>query len=264
MFERFTEKARRVIFFARHEAGQLGSSYIETEHLLLGLLREDKVFHSLLRSPSSAELIRRQIGQRTIGGKTVPASVDLPLSNEGKRVLAYAAEEAEQLSDTHIGTEHLLLGLLREKSGFAAQLLNSEGVFLDGARESISQRKLSSRKENEGLRDTVEIHDEAWDLGYVQTQVAPLGRFAWREREWKPLDILVETGSGHIFFDVTLWDDPAFKLVSGGWAREFCTICHWEISAASSEHCTGYTNGREWLCVECYEKFLKPLATPKG
>jgi ATP-dependent Clp protease ATP-binding subunit ClpC len=140
MFERFTEKAKRVIFFARYEAGQLGSPYIETEHLLLGILREDKVAHNLLRSPSSAELIRRQIEQRTISAKRVPASVDLPLSNEGKRVLAYAAEEAEHLSDTHIGTEHLLLGLLREKSCFAAQLLNSEGVFLDGARERIAEK----------------------------------------------------------------------------------------------------------------------------
>ena len=115
MFERYTEKARRVIFFARYEASQFGSPYIETEHLLLGLLREDKALtNRFLRSHASVESIRKQIEGHTTIREKVSTSVDLPLSNECKRVLAYAAEEAERLSHKHIGTEHLLLGLLRE------------------------------------------------------------------------------------------------------------------------------------------------------
>src|SRR5579871_5084687 len=94
MFEKYTEKARRVIFFARYEASQFGSSYIETEHLLLGLLREDKALtNRFLRSHTSIESIRKQIEGRTTIREKVSTSVDLPLSQECKRVLAYAAEE---------------------------------------------------------------------------------------------------------------------------------------------------------------------------
>src|SRR5664280_421686 len=116
MFERYTEKARRVIFFARYEASQFGSPYIETEHLLLGLLREDKALtNRFLRSHASVESIRKQIEGHTTIREKILTSVDLPLTNECKRVLAYAAEEAERLSHKHIGTEHLLLGLMREE-----------------------------------------------------------------------------------------------------------------------------------------------------
>jgi len=119
MFERYTEKARRVIFFARYEASQFGSPYIETEHLLLGLLREDKALtNRFLRSPhASIESIRKQIEGRTTVREKVSTSVDLPLSQECKRVLTYATEEAERLAHKHIGTEHLLLGLLRDELG---------------------------------------------------------------------------------------------------------------------------------------------------
>ena len=102
MFERYTEKARRVIFFARYEASQFGSPYIETEHVLLGLLREDKALtNRFLRSHASVEAIRKQIEARPRGGEKVSTSVDLPLSNESMRVLAHAAEEAEKLSNKH-------------------------------------------------------------------------------------------------------------------------------------------------------------------
>jgi ATP-dependent Clp protease ATP-binding subunit ClpC len=140
MFERYTEKARRVIFFARYEASQFGSPYIETEHLLLGLLREDKALtNRFLRSHASVESIRKQIEQRTIVREKVSTSVDLPLSNECKRVLAYAAEEAERLSHKHIGTEHLLLGLLREEKCFAAEILTERGLRLTAIREELQR-----------------------------------------------------------------------------------------------------------------------------
>ena len=140
MFERYTEKARRVIFFARYEASQFGSPYIETEHLLLGLLREDKALtNRFLRSHASVESIRKQIEAHTTIREKVSTSVDLPLSNECKRVLAYAAEEAERLGHKHIGTEHLLLGLLREETCFAAELLKERGVQLATVREELAR-----------------------------------------------------------------------------------------------------------------------------
>jgi ATP-dependent Clp protease ATP-binding subunit ClpC len=140
MFERYTEKARRVIFFARYEASQFGSPYIETEHLLLGLLREDKALaNRFLRSQANIESIRKQIEAQTTVREKVSTSVDLPLSHECKKVLAFAAEEAERLSHKHIGTEHLLLGLLREEKCFAAEILHERGLRLTQVREEIAR-----------------------------------------------------------------------------------------------------------------------------
>jgi hypothetical protein len=138
MFERYTERARRVIFFARYEASQFGSVTIETEHLLLGLIREDKnLTDRFLRKSGSIESIRWEIeGRMTIRAK-VSTSIDLPLTNECKRILAYAAEEAERLDHRHIGTEHILLGILREEKCGAAGVLQNRGLQLDTMRESL-------------------------------------------------------------------------------------------------------------------------------
>jgi ATP-dependent Clp protease ATP-binding subunit ClpC len=138
MFERFTEKARRVIFFARYEASQFGSPYIETEHLMLAILREDRrLTLRFLRSSGPLESIRREIEASTLSREKTSTSIDLPLSNESKRVLAYASDEADKLGHKHIGTEHLLLGLLREEPCFAAKLLHSRGVQLAAVREEL-------------------------------------------------------------------------------------------------------------------------------
>jgi ATP-dependent Clp protease ATP-binding subunit ClpA len=139
MFERFTEKARRVVFFARYEASQFGSPYIETEHILLGLLRENKALANQFLKQSSAESIRLQIEHTTQKRAKVSTSVDLPLSNECKRVLAYAAEEAERLRHKHIGTEHLLLGLMREENCFAAEILRERGLRLSELRTQMAE-----------------------------------------------------------------------------------------------------------------------------
>ena len=140
MFERYTEKARRVIFFARYEASQFGSPYIETEHLLLGLMREDKALtNRFLRSHGVVESIRKQIEANTVLREKTSTSVDLGVSNESKRVLAYASEEAERLGHKHIGTEHLLLGLLREENSFAANMLAERGLLVDKVRVELSE-----------------------------------------------------------------------------------------------------------------------------
>jgi len=109
MFERYTEKARRVIFFARYEASQFGSAHVAPEHVLLGLLREDKALNNrFLPSHASVESIRKEVEEHITIREKFSTAIDLPLSNQCKRVLAYAAEEAERLSHKHIGTEHLL------------------------------------------------------------------------------------------------------------------------------------------------------------
>jgi hypothetical protein len=221
------------------------------------ILGSGGTFKELIFSPSAIDSIRRKISERGLGEK-LPTSVDLPLSNESKRVLAYAADEAERLAHRHIGTEHLLLGLLREKKSFAAQLLNEEGVLLERSREKIAEwQKKYAGDEVHGIEEIVHLHGEAWDLSNIEERVQDLVKFAWRRREWIPLDVLIDSETGHVCFDVEPPHESNFRLVSGGWPRERCLICRWELNADGGEdHSVGYTNGRSWVCAECYEQFL--------
>ena len=123
----------------RYEASQLGSVSIETEHLLLGLIREGKGLTSRIfaRSHLSLEAIRKEVEGRTVFREKVSTSVEIPFSAETKRVLQFAAEEADQLSHNYIGTEHLLLGILREEQSVAATILMEKGMRLATVREDI-------------------------------------------------------------------------------------------------------------------------------
>jgi hypothetical protein len=139
MFERYTKHARRTIFFALEEARRLRSSYIETEHLLLGILRQDKLLPSEL--PDGAlEAIRRRIEElQSPGLSASPAGADLPLNHESKRVLAYAAEESETLRHKLIDSGHLVLGLLNEENCLAASLLREHGIHLARYRDVVNK-----------------------------------------------------------------------------------------------------------------------------
>jgi ATP-dependent Clp protease ATP-binding subunit ClpC len=149
MFERYTERARRVIFFARYEASQFGSTSIESEHLLLGLLREDKnVTNRFLHDASSVKSIRQEIENRSEIREKITTSIDLPLTAECKRILAYSAEEAEKLRQGHIGTEHILLGMLREENCSAAKLLTGRGLRVDSIREELAREPMPAETES--------------------------------------------------------------------------------------------------------------------
>jgi len=139
VFERYTEPARRVLFFSRYAASQLGGRAIETEHLLVGLLREGKGLTSGLfaRAQVSLDAVQSEIKARTPVRESIPTSVEIPFSTETKRVLRFTAEEADRLGHTHIGPEHLLLGLLSERQSMAAVLLEQKGIQLDTARQEI-------------------------------------------------------------------------------------------------------------------------------
>jgi Clp amino terminal domain, pathogenicity island component len=140
MFERYTEKARRVIFFARYEASQYGSPVIGTEHLLFGLLREDRAMMQRLVGRIQLELeIRDEVEKAIKRGKPFATSVEVPLSSESKLILSFAGEEADRLAHQHIGTEHILLGILRLKDSLAAALLMARGAKADTIREQIAK-----------------------------------------------------------------------------------------------------------------------------
>lgn len=138
MFERFTEKARRVVFFGRYEASMYGSPYIETEHFLLGLLREDPKVADLLPNTPPLDELRREIEKHIKPRERISTSVEIPLTSQCKRILNFAAEEAERLGHHHVGTEHLLLGILRERNGLAAAILHVDKIDLSKLRMKLS------------------------------------------------------------------------------------------------------------------------------
>jgi ATP-dependent Clp protease ATP-binding subunit ClpC len=155
MFERYTEKARRVIFFARYEASELGSNIIEGEHLLLGLMREDKgLIASVLPSGVTRDDLDREIRVSLVRAEKFSTSVDLPLSHQAKRILAYASEEAERLSEKHISTKHLLLGMLREPQTIAARALSKHNVSRERVLEASLLAPSSAAKVLDELRQT--------------------------------------------------------------------------------------------------------------
>src|SRR5919198_1152330 len=165
MFERYTEKARRVIFFARYEASQFGAPAIEPEHLLLGLMREDKTLTGRFfpRAQVSIESIRKEIEGRTLLREKISTSVELPLAPETKHVLAYAHEESDRLQHRHIGTEHLLLGLLREERSMAAEILYERGLRLNAARDEIARQSGADARTTQ-KKDTPHLVEFSRDL----------------------------------------------------------------------------------------------------
>ena len=154
MFERFTEKARRVVFFARYEASNYGSHYIETEHLLLGLLREDHALVARFRFLGQTKVdseIRTEIESRIERGEPFATSVEVPLSTDSKKVLNLAAKEAEQLGHRYIGTEHMLLGLLAVEGSLAAQILHARGLRLAEIRGELESASVQRQPRNAAL-----------------------------------------------------------------------------------------------------------------
>ena len=136
MFDRFTERARRVVILARQEAGRLNHDYIGTEHLLLGLIKmgEGLAVDILQSLGLDLEAIRLEVEKMLKSGPSTLTVGDIPFTPRAKKVLELSMDESRGLGHNYIGTEHLLLGLIREKEGVAARVLDNMGVDLDKAR----------------------------------------------------------------------------------------------------------------------------------
>ena len=140
MFERYTENARRALFFARYEASQLGDLVIKPEHLLLGLVRSTGTAARIFADRGvSLQDIRRDIESRVASAEKIATSVEIPFDSEAKVALQFAAEEADRLAHHHIGTEHLLLALLRVEQSSAAAILKNHGLQLPQLREVVAK-----------------------------------------------------------------------------------------------------------------------------
>ena len=168
MFEKFTEKAKRILFLARYEASQHGSKVIATEHLLSGLLKEgeDTIRELFARANVSMEMLQAELGQDDPVQEKLSTSVEIPFSDETKIVLRNAESEAERLMHPYIGTEHVLLGLLRLEESTAGKMLLERGMHIEAVREDAvkiyKRRALPKKKKetpflNEFSRDLSEL-----------------------------------------------------------------------------------------------------------
>ena len=155
MFEKYNEKARRALFFARYEASKLGSKVIESEHVLLGILREgeDVTREIFARFNVKPDDVRKEIEGDRPFVERVSSSQELPLSEESKKILAYASHEAESMMHPYVGTEHLLIGILRVDPSVASRLLTSHGFNLYGVREEA----IALVKEREAVKQKREL-----------------------------------------------------------------------------------------------------------
>jgi hypothetical protein len=265
MFERYTETARRTIFFARYEASQFGSPLIEADHLLLALLRENKTLFKWIPK-AQPEIVRQRIENRIPAKPRTEASTELPLSDACKHVLHKALDEADRLDSKFIGTEHLLLALLQEPNCAAAELLQELGANLDylrlvlGKLAQVSSANDLAHASHLVSAEGISIHGVRRPLRFVLETVSLYRqhKWYWHKQAWTPRDAVSERKTGKLSLDLTLAIDSAnFELVKGAWKTDHCVICHWTLfeSKEDVEHGTAFTNGRDWLCLECYDKF---------
>lgn len=158
MWERWTREARRVVSLAHINASRAGLLTTATEHLLLGLLHEDSsLVNRFLGNSISEDSIRKQIGAREIArDKSQRARQGISFSEESKRVLSFASEEADLVGKSQVGAEHLLLGLLRQENCRASQILRDNGADLEVARMALKTIPHTPPEESERIANAVE------------------------------------------------------------------------------------------------------------
>jgi ATP-dependent Clp protease ATP-binding subunit ClpA len=157
MFDRFTDRARKALGFSRQEAQRLDHDYIGAEHILLGLIDEGSgvAADALKNLGVDPERIRQEIEKLVSHGTRMVTMGQLPFTPRAKRALEFALEEAHSLGHNYIGTEHLLLGLIREQEGIAAQVLENLGVRVEDAREQV-RGLLGAEVHGQGLEEEAE------------------------------------------------------------------------------------------------------------
>ena len=211
MFERYTESARRALFFARYEVTALGGFSIEPEHLLLGLCRSSTpLVKQIFREANIATgALRDEINRRLAANEKVPTSVEIPFSEATKRALHFAAEEADRLLHRQIGTEHLLLALLREEDTGVGALLTGRGLQLAATRTRLAEL-LNSESPPLTLPDPVTLPDPGEVVNkilYIQSMFEHFARDAVNRgaaaeeaqvilEEFEALKKLLEGGGG--------------------------------------------------------------------
>jgi hypothetical protein len=223
MFERFTDRARRVVVLAQEEARLLDHNYIGTEHILLGLVHEGEgvAAQALTQLGVSLEAVRDQVKEIIGRGAEAPTG-HIPFTPRAKKVLELSLREALELGHNYIGTEHILLGLLREGQGVGAQVLVKLGAGRDQVRQVVVQLLAGyagGRPPEQGPMGQVRLSQRAaaamvaggpgvyQDEPAELVRVVPVAREVHREAGWRVVLISLEVWSG--------WLDLRFALLPG-------------------------------------------------
>jgi ATP-dependent Clp protease ATP-binding subunit ClpC len=177
MFERFTERARRVVVHAQEEARDLNHTYIGTEHLLLGLTREpDSAAARALRELDiGRDAVRERVVEIVGRGSDAPSG-HIPFTPRAKKVLELSLREALQLSHNYIGTEHILLGLIREGQGVAAEVLTSLGGDLSRVRDKVIELAPAGTGEARAQAGSVRVVGSSVQLEDILDRLDAIGR----------------------------------------------------------------------------------------
>jgi ATP-dependent Clp protease ATP-binding subunit ClpC len=166
MFKRFTERARRVIILAREEAELYRHEYLGTEHILQGVIKDGGGIAVAIVQKSGVNLVqlKKELEKNLPRSSNSLIIGDIPFTSRAKKVLEFAVEEARALNHNYIGTEHLLLGLLKEKEGVACRVLNSFGMFFDDVREKIVEMFKEPTESNREVGKTPTLDEFSRDL----------------------------------------------------------------------------------------------------
>ncbi len=178
MWQTFTESARRAVFFAQEEAGRLGENYVSTEHLLLGIVRaNDHAAAMLLERLGVSPLRVRAEIERQVARGNGRLGQDLQLTPRAKRIIDFAYDESRLLDHNYIGTEHILLGLVREGEGLAGRILTKLGVDLGRARDVVRQMQSEQPVlKTAGTTQTPSSSLPVHDIGHLGIVVSPDNR----------------------------------------------------------------------------------------
>ena len=238
MFERYTESARRVLFFARYEATQLNSREIDTWHVLLGISREGKNLAAelLFGAGLDLDIIRRAVTLER-SETPIPTSAEVPFDADVKSVLTQAAEEADALGHSYIGTEHLLLGILARRQSPVAAFLRKAGLSHEGARATLATRpggtervpadgaqttSLKIGPSRPGQRPAEHSHPQGWSLHGLTLRAVLSRLYNTREDRIE----LPESLDRSDRYDIALWlpsggTDARERLVREGVLQHF-------------------------------------------
>jgi ATP-dependent Clp protease ATP-binding subunit ClpC len=177
MFERFTERARRVVVHAQEEARDLNHSYIGTEHLLLGLMREPEstAARALRDLDIGQDEVREQVVE-IVGRGSDPPSGHIPFTPRAKKVLELSLREALQLSHNYIGTEHILLGLIREGQGVAGKVLATLGGDLSRVRDKVVELAPAGTGEARAQTGSLHVVGSSVQLGEIMNRLETIAR----------------------------------------------------------------------------------------
>ncbi len=193
MLERFTDRARKVVVLAQEEARRLDHNYIGTEHILLGLIREGNgvAARTLESLEISLDAVRQQVEEIIGQGQQAPSG-HIPFTPRAKKVLELSLRESQQLGHTYIGTEHILLGLIREGDGVAAQVLVKLGADLNRVRQQVIQLLAGRAAAGPGPGPDVRLELIEQQLTAIERQLTAIERRVGIRPDTSDLDEQIE------------------------------------------------------------------------